>query len=371
MIQRLLVTHLRILLQIELTQLKPCNVFIGNNGSGKTSLLEAIFLLSRGKSFRHHQPKHYICHDKAETTVFASFTDGQSMAVAKTRNGDSKLRLNGSNILTQSELTRQLPVILLDPTQLDVLDHGSNERRSLLDWLVFHNESTFYKTWLSYQRSLKQRNRLLREHSLNAQQQLAPTIAMQLTAWDEQIANLGEQIHAMRCNIVKAWQPIFADVCQQFLPQYEDIQLRYSSGFDATEGLFKVLQARQSKDVDLGYTRVGVHRADMLIFVGKGANKKNAVDVFSRGEKKLLIMALKLSQLALLATSGITAVVLLDDITAELDTKALKRLLTGLHACQSQLFITSLTTHLMPMVQQLWQDYQQFDIKDGQVYHVT
>lgn len=354
MINRLLITNLRVLQQVELSNLSSCNLFIGQNGSGKTSLLESIFLLSRGKSFRHHQPRHYVSHGQENCTVFSGFTSGKTIAVSKAINGDVKLKLNSANVATQSELTRELPVILLDPTQLDLLDHGSGERRSLLDWLVFHIQPAFYKTWLSYQRALKQRNRILREHETFSE--LSDAKKMQLNAWDEQIAVLGEQIHAMRDEIVQQWSEQFKQVCEQFLPQYPDISMRYSAGFDVEQGLLSVLKERQPKDVDLGYTRVGAHRADVMIYTGETGDKKQAADVFSRGEKKLLIMALKLSQLQLLTAFNAQSVVLLDDINAELDDAAITRLLAGLRACESQLFITSLDDEMKDTISSLWND---------------
>jgi len=346
MINRLLITNLRVLEQVELTTMASCNLFVGKNGSGKTSLLEGIFLLSRGKSFRHHQPRHYVRHQQTHCTAFAEFASGITVGVSKATNGEVKLRLNSANIATQSELTRELPVILLDPGQLDVLDHGSSERRALLDWLVFHIQPAFYKTWLGYQRILKQRNRLLREH--------VPTASLEV--WDVQLARFGKQIHTMRDTVMQQWQPIFRAVCAEFLPHYPDITMRYSAGFDKAQGLLSVLQARHTKDSDLGYTRVGVHRADVLVHTDMMGDKKNAADVLSRGEKKLLITALKLSQLQLLSDVSTQAVVLLDDINAELDSTAISRLLAGLQHCGSQLFVTSLDEKMTDTLSSLWKD---------------
>lgn len=354
MIQRLLITNFRILGHVELTDLKTCNLFVGQNGSGKTSLLEALFMLSRGKSFRHHQPRHYIAHGQDTATVFAEFTGSSSMAVAKSLSGESKLKVNSESRATQSELTRLLPVILLDPTQLDVLDHGSVERRGLLDWLVFHTQANFYKTWLGYQRALKQRNRLLK--SYQDMGDISDTVVMQISAFDEQLVHLGEYIHAMRHDIINQWQPIFIEVCAEFLPQYERLSMRYSAGFDTELGLAEVLGARTKKDIELGYTRVGVHRADVMIYTDCDGHKKHAADVLSRGEKKLLIMALKLSQLRLLNAFKSQSVVLLDDIDAELDTAAIDRLLRGLQSCDSQLFITSLDERMTQTISSIWND---------------
>ena len=137
MIERLQVSHLRNLEQVDM-QAAQCNAIIGVNGSGKTSLLESVFLLSRGKSFRHHQPKRYIQHHKQATTVHARLADGSTAAIQKQTDATTILRLNQATVYNQSILTEQLPTLLIDPSSMDMLEQGSASRRQLLDWIVFH-----------------------------------------------------------------------------------------------------------------------------------------------------------------------------------------------------------------------------------------
>lgn len=389
MIERLQATDLRNLSKVRL-QAAACNVIIGQNGSGKTSLLEAIFLLSRGKSFRHSQPKRYIQHHQPSTTVHALLSDGRTLAIQKQIDATTILRLNQTTVYNQSILTEQLPTLLIDPSSMDMLEQGSASRRQLLDWLVFHMKPGFHPQWVAYQRLLKQRNALLKQTNNLTSVQLA-----ELKSWDQGIANNAALIHHYREQVFLAWQPYFEQSMTQLLPAYaEQISLSYNAGYDTTIPLDKQLQERLSQDLQLGYTRIGSHRADIHVhwrseshndddIANKRASlKEQAANVLSRGEKKLLITALRLSQLPLLLNSksteslsehstiaeyNITPVVLLDDITAELDDRAIKILLATLAQLPCQVFMTSLTADVLSIVQKYWSNYNTFHMKQGEI----
>ena len=398
MIERLQISHLRNLTQVNLPSV-ACNVIIGVNGSGKTSLLEAIFLLSRGKSFRHHQPKRYIQHHQNTATVHAKINDGSTLAIQKQADATTILRLNQTTVYNQSILTEQLPTLLIDPSTMDMLEQGSASRRQLLDWLVFHMKQGFHPQWVAYQRLLKQRNSLLKKTRHLTQLQLA-----ELRSWDKGLSNHAALIHHYRERIFEEWQPYFAKSITQLLPSYaEQLSLSYSAGYDTSIALDVQLDERLEQDLQLGYTRIGNHRADIHVhWRSHGSTKLNdalinekidtdvnkalpvlkeqAANVLSRGEKKLLITALRLSQLPLLlnnadsdlstghATSQITPVVLLDDITAELDNRAIHILLSTLSKLPCQVFMTSLTDDIVPLVQSLWSTPNVFHVKQGQVF---
>ena len=379
MIERLHVSQLRNIRQATLSMSK-CNVIIGANGSGKTSLLEAIFLLSRGKSFRHHQPKRYIQHHQPTATVHASLSDGSSLAIQKNTDASTLLRLNHNTVYNQSILTEQLPTLLIDPSSMDMLEQGSASRRQLLDWLAFHMKQAFHPQWVAYQRLLKQRNSVLkRSRSLNANQ------LAELQAWDAGLSNHAALIHHYRQHLFDAWQPYFAEAIDKLLPAYSgQLQLSYQAGFDTSRPLDEQLSERLEQDSQLGYTRIGSHRADIHVHWREGSGalgniKEQAANVLSRGEKKLLITALRLSQLPLLLNHAAhderyantrarpTPVVLLDDVTAELDARAIDILLTTLAELPCQVVLTSLTQEILPQVQCYWQMPTMFHVKQGVV----
>lgn len=355
-----------------------CNIILGNNGSGKTSLLESIYLLSRGKSFRHHQPKNYIRYGYEKTVVFAELNADVShtIAIEKSQNANTQLKYQGQIIQTQSEITKCLPTILFEPNNLNNLENGSQYRREILDWLVFHVEQQFYPQWVMYQRLLRQRNILLKKIN-----HLSYFYQQEIMAWDRQLANSAQVIHSLREKVLCQWQHTFAEQVHIFLPEYADkLRLKYLAGFDIEQDLAKVLYERLSADMEMGYTRVGCHRMDINVMLDleqvdeDGQQFKRslpAVDMLSRGEKKLLMLALRLSQLPLLNAVGKLPLVLLDDITAELDSQALKILLKGLKQFNSQLFITSLTDKILPLVEEIWQnDVKVFHVEQGKVVEI-
>ncbi|GAF51593.1 DNA replication/repair protein RecF [Psychrobacter sp. JCM 18900] len=399
MIERLQISHLRNLSQISLEP-AACNVIIGANGSGKTSLLEAIFLLSRGKSFRHHQPKRYIQHHQNNTTVHARINDSRTLAIQKQADATTILRLNQTTVYNQSILTEQLPTLLIDPSTMDMLEQGSASRRQLLDWLVFHMKQGFHPQWMAYQRLLKQRNSLLKSARHLTQVQLA-----ELKSWDKGLSNHAALIHHYREQVFTEWQPYFAKSIVQLLPSYaEQLSLSYNAGYDTSVALDVQLNERLEQDLQLGYTRIGNHRADIHVYWRSDESvndqttdartaasahsvqtklpilKEQAANVLSRGEKKLLITALRLSQLPLLLndkersdslnddlSSRATPVVLLDDITAELDDRAIEILLSTLAQLPCQVFMTSLTDDILPLVNELWLQPNVFHVKQGKI----
>ena len=246
----------------------------------------------------------------------------------------------------------------------------------MLDWLGFHVEPSFHPNWLSYQRLLKQRNSLLKRNVGNVS--LTSLQQQELSAWDYQLSQHAEKIHQARAHIIEQWQPHFLAQVQKFLPQYaEKLRLRYTPGFDTEAGLAITLANRLASDIELGYTRMGCHRADInvvldLVHTDAAGHKHKqtllATDMLSRGEKKLLVMALRLSQLPLLNQVDKVPLVLVDDITAELDNDALMLLLTGLKQVNSQLFITSLTQDIVENIQKIWHDnIKLFHVEQGSV----
>ena len=357
-ITRLNIQRVRNLEAVALQELQPFNVFYGANGSGKTSVLEAIHLLATGRSFRTHMPKHYIQQHSPDAIVFAQ-SPSDKIGMQKLVSGEQTIKLNGDNIATQGQLARLLPLQLIDPLSTDIIDHGAKPRRQLLDWLMFHVEPDFYQAWQFYSRALKQRNSLLKSQRNLSLQDLEP--------WNQLLAQYGEILHQQRLSIVQQWQQYLAQDLQRLLPDLE-IKLEYQAGFHSEQGLLHDLTQHHQKDLERRYTEYGPHRADLRLKTPLG----DADVVLSRGQKKLLIIALKLSQIAMLHACDKETVVLLDDLTAELDLTAQQRLIGRLSQLGSQVFITTLDhesvqTHL----HDLSISYQLFKVENGQVCLVT
>lgn len=353
-ITRLNIERVRNLKTVALSELQPFNVFYGANGSGKTSILEAIHLLATGRSFRTHIPKHYILHDAQNAVVFAQ-SASEKVGMQKYLSGEQVMKVNGDHIATQGQLAKLLPLQHIDPQSTDIIDHGAKPRRQLLDWLMFHVEPEFYHAWQYYSRALKQRNSLLKSQRSLSLEQLEP--------WNKMLGEYGEILHSQRLAIVEQWNVYFQQDLQQLLPNLS-IELEYVAGFHTEHGLWNDLCSHHQKDVDRRYTEYGPHRADLRLKTPMG----EADIVLSRGQKKLLIMALKLSQIAMLHACNKETVVLLDDLTAELDLAAQQRLIERLSQLGSQVFITTLEHEsVQKHLHDLSISHQLFHVENGRV----
>lgn len=357
-ITRLHIERVRNLKTVALQGLQPFNVFYGQNGSGKTSVLEAIHLLATGRSFRTHIPKNYIQHGTSDAIVFAQ-SETEKVGMQKMASGEQLIKVNGDAIATQGQLAKMLPLQLLDPQSTDIIDHGAKPRRQLLDWLMFHVEPEFYHAWQYYSRALKQRNSLLKSKRFLS--------LSDLEAWNQMLSEYGEILHSQRVGIVEQWKPFFEDDLKHLLPDLE-ISVEYSPGFHSEHGLLNDLTNHHDKDVERCYTEYGPHRADLRLKTPLG----DADVILSRGQKKLLMMALKLSQIAMLHSCNKETVVLLDDVTAELDLTAQQRLIERLSQLGSQVFITTLDHEsVQKHLHDLSISYQLFHVENGTVQVVV
>lgn len=353
-ITRLNIERVRNLKAVALNELQPFNIFYGSNGSGKTSILESIHLLATGRSFRTHIPKHYIQYEADDAIVFAQ-SASERIGMQKLASGEQLIKVNGDTIATQGQLAKLLPLQHIDPQSTDIIDHGAKPRRQLLDWLMFHVEPEFYFAWQYYSRALKQRNSLLKTRRNLSLADLEP--------WNKMLSDYGEILHSQRLGIVEQWNQFFQEDLQQLLPNLQ-IELEYHAGFHTEQGLLQDLLQQHQRDQERRYTEYGPHRADLRLKTPYG----NADDVLSRGQKKLLIMALKLSQIAMLHASNKETVVLLDDLTAELDLAAQQRLIERLSQLGSQVFMTTLDhTSVLKHLHDLSISFQLFHVVQGQV----
>ncbi|TCB40769.1 DNA replication/repair protein RecF [Acinetobacter terrestris] len=357
-ITRLNIERVRNLKAVALQELQPFNVFYGQNGSGKTSILEAIHLLATGRSFRTHIPKNYIQNETGDAIVFAQSAT-EKIGMQKFLSGEQLIKVNGDHIATQGQLAKILPLQHIDPQSTDIIDYGAKPRRQLIDWLMFHVEPDFYHAWQYYSRALKQRNSLLKSKRNLSLNDLEP--------WNKMLAEYGEMLHSQRSGIVEQWKVYFEQDLKQLLPNLE-IQMEYVAGFHSELGLLHDLTVHHQKDLDRRYTEYGPHRADLRLKTTLG----DADVVLSRGQKKLLIVALKLSQIAMLHACNKETVVLLDDVTAELDLTAQRRLIERLSQLGSQVFITTLEHESVKKhLHDLSISYQLFNVENGQVQVVV
>ncbi len=305
------------------------NLIAGENGAGKTSILEAIFLLGRGRSFRTRSNERLIRHQHEKLSVFGRTNDEppRQAGVEVSVESGTRARVNGEPARSLLELSRVLPVQAIDPEIHKLVDQGPERRRRWLDWLVFHVEPSFGLHWARYNRALKQRNAALRAS------------ASGIGAWDAELVRNGIAITEARERALARLKPRL----QAMFVHFGDLNVSVglSTGWLSGIPFEQALRDHIDRDRARGTTTAGPHRADVLL----RRDQRTARETLSRGQQKLTAIAMIVSQLQLLdAEFGTRAVLLLDDPAAELDHKNLHRLFTELAALRCQMIATSLTT---------------------------
>jgi len=306
-----------------------CNVISGENASGKTSLLEAIFVLGRGRSFRTAKAETLI---RMGTEAFQltgrvrGDGSGRPLELRFSKDG-IEARYGGRPVSGLAELATILPAQAIDPEVHRLIEGGPQERRRFVDWGVFHVEPNFVEHWRRYQRTLRQRNAALRSGAA----------AAVVRAWDPELIEAGELVAASRARYLAALRPHVAATAERLLGGALEISLL--QGWAAERSLQESLDASWIRDRARGLTHAGPHRADLGVRFGGSP----ARDRISRGQQKLAASALLLGQLRCDAEQGSSvAALLVDDPAAELDSSNLTKLLGEVISLPAQLFVTAL-----------------------------
>lgn len=310
------------------------NLIWGLNASGKTSLLEAIFLLGRGRSFRTRNSERLIQHGREALVVFGRTADAipRALGVQVSRHGGTVAKLDGAFVQSLAALSQAFAVQVIEPGIHKLVEEGARRRRRWLDWGVFHVEPGFIVAWSDYSRTLKQRNA-----ALKSQPSQAP-------AWDIELSRLGECLAESRRSFIERLQPYWKTLIQRLIGI--EVDLQYVRGWPQGPSLKDALTAARERDIHRGVTHAGPHRADVSIRVSQKAGR----DVLSRGQQKLVGIAMTLAQLYLIRDVGGTSpTLLLDDPAAELDHARLTGFIEQVTDLRCQLIVTALSPELDPL----------------------
>jgi DNA replication and repair protein RecF len=322
------IDNFRCIERAELRLPRGLTLIYGGNGSGKTSLLEAMFVLGRGRSFRTRNSERLIRRGQAHMRVIGQAERSAGAPVRLgfevSRNGSSA-RIAGRPAETLAELSQTFSVQVIEPGIHRLVEEGGYRRRRWLDWAVFHVEPQFVDLWVRYTRVLKQRNAALK------------TQASTVSIWDSDLARLGAAITEARQRLMERLQPYWqaAVIALSGL----EVELHYLRGWSQEHTLAEALNASRSGDEIRRQTHAGPHRADVAVrLYGRAAR-----DVLSRGQQKLVAVAMTVAQLHLLQeTTHMTPTLLLDDPAAELDGERLQRFIDEVASLRCQLVVTSL-----------------------------
>ena len=340
-LQEIFCKNLRNLVEQKVVLNAGINIFHGVNGSGKTSFLEGIHLLTTGKSFRNHLTSQIVTHDADELCINGLLVDKDqdsytSLTIIKGRK-TNQLKINQKKETKLSTLARIAPMLVITQESQKLLQDGPQWRRRFIDWGLFHVEQQFSNTWLDFNKALKQRNRLLQNGSSREDKHFM--------LWTENIANLGNQLTEFRQHYLIELAEFIQHISAELLHNVK-IEIIFKKGWKKGSDLKTALIESYSKDLFAKTTHVGPQRAD---FICKFQSRK-ANGYVSRGQQKLIIYVLILAQVCHLKQKIDKDVILLiDELGAELDESNLKQLLVILEKYLSQTFITTANAKLIPI----------------------
>ncbi|VAW69016.1 DNA recombination and repair protein RecF [hydrothermal vent metagenome] len=327
------------------------NLITGENAAGKTSLLESIFYISYGRSFRSSQAKHLISHDTDYFRVLCRLDDETTQIGLERNVSTQTIRVNHSSISRISELSTLLPVLALHPDSHQLISAGPEHRRQFLDWGVFHVEHHFLTSWQKYRKALSQRNAALK-------QRLSDELC---SLWDKELVEHALMIESLRFQYLQQIIEITSELAASLFPLHE-IELGFKRGWSADIDFASYLKQSLQRDKDKGYTQAGPHRADIKITV----NGQSAQTSISRGQQKKLVCLLKIAQLSIFSDSSKRRCILLfDDLPAELDDDNQDKIMSILSGLNIQLFITAIQAEQINC--QYWDNYKVFHVEHGKV----
>lgn len=270
-----------------------------------------------------------IQHGEKEFTLFGRMGD-LSVGIMRARNGKSRIRIADKDVQSIAELAEQFPLQVINPDTYQLITAGSKMRRKFVDWGVFHVEHEFITLWKQLYRVLRHRNAVLKE-KVNFD-----SIKQRVEPWDTDFIGLSEQITRFRQMYVDELRPIFMELMQRLL-NIARVRIEFRSGWSEERSLESLLTSSLQRDIMLGHTQFGPHRADLLLYVGEHL----AQDVLSRGQLKLLVCAMQLAQALLLEKkTNKKCVFLVDDLPSELDTEHRRALCGVLTELETQIFMT-------------------------------
>jgi len=361
-VTRLDVRGLRRFEAASLTPGPGLNLITGDNGAGKTSLLEALHLMAYGRSFRGRVRDGLVRTGSSAVEVFVEWQEGDDSRLRKAglrhSGQDWEGRLDGESVAQLGELCAALAVVSFEPGSHALVSGSGDPRRRFVDWGLFHVERDqaggFLTIWRRYARALKQRNALLKQGA-------APT---QLDAWDHELAETGEQLTLHRQAYLERLRDRLVEIASELVPALGKAELEFLPGWRRHElSLADALLLARDRDRMSGFTSVGPHRADWRV----GYAARPQAEPLSRGQAKLTALACLLAQAEdFAAQRGEWPVMALDDLASELDRRHQARVLDRLRASGAQVFITG--TEVPAVMEEGMESASRFHVEQDRVF---
>lgn len=347
--------------QADLSFSPKINCFVGQNGVGKTNLLDAIYYLSFCKSAFNPIDSQNIYHSAEFLMLQGRYKcdEGQieNIYCGLKRHRKKIFKRNDKEYSKLSEHIGRIPLVLISPSDIEMILGGSEERRRFLDMVIVQYSSNYLFEEIRYRKALQQRNTLLKEDS--------PVDIDYISIYEDVMADAGEKIYALRKSFIKEFSPIFQNIYHELSEDSEDVGLKYISNCEGGD-LRELITKSRSKDMILGFSLCGIHRDDLDMTLGGYAIKREG----SQGQNKSFLVALKLAQFEFLKKkSKKTPILLLDDIFDKLDTSRVEKILNLVSSDTfGQIFITDTDRNfLSKIIEQTGKVHCIFEVKGGKI----
>lgn len=358
-LKKLSILNYKNILQGEVVFSPKMNCFFGNNGMGKTNLLDAIHYLSFCKSHVNTPDSQIINNEQELCVVQGDYEyEGRTEEIfcAMRRRQRKQFKRNKKEYDKLSEHIGLLPLVMVSPADSELIQGGSEERRRFLDLIISQQDKPYLHALIQYNKALMQRNSLLKDQSMDAA--LYEVLEMQLSMY-------GQLVYEKRLKLVEDFTPIFNEYYQTICGSREGVGLRYVSQLEGID-LAGKLGANRERDRILGYTSSGIHKDELEMTLGDYLIRR----VGSQGQNKTYLIALKLAQFAFLNKRGqTTPILLLDDIFDKLDADRVEQIIKLVSEDGfGQIFITDTNRKYLDEILVATNDeYALFKVEQGEV----
>ena len=338
------------------------NCFIGQNGAGKTNVLDAIYYLSFCHSAHNPVDSQVILHGEDFFVIEGTYRDrdGHEEAIycGMKRGTKKHFKRNKKEYKRLSEHIGLIPIVTVSPSDTLLIEGGSEERRRLMDMVISQYDNSYLEALNRYNKALQQRNTMLKADE-------EPDMDV-ISIWEEQMAAAGELIYQKRETFIREMVPVFQQFYETISGHKEKVALNYISHCQRGP-LLEIIQRDRFKDRAVGSSLHGIHRDDLEFMLGDHLMKREG----SQGQNKTFVISLKLAQFDFLkrTNSKTTPLLLLDDIFDKLDAKRVEQIVCLVAGDGfGQIFITDTNRdHLDQILSASSHDYKIFYVEDGNV----
>ena len=362
-LKRISILNYKNLEQVELDFSSKMNCFIGQNGMGKTNLLDAVYYLSFCKSATNPIDSQNMMHHRDFFVIQGFYEteagDTEEIYCGMKRRQKKQFKRNKKEYTRLSDHIGFIPLVMVSPSDAELISGGSEERRRFMDVVISQYDKEYLEALIRYNKALQQRNTLLKNDEAFDDELL--------DVWEEMMAASGEVVYRKRCAFIEEFIPIFQAFYSQISQNKEEVGLVYES--HAQQGnLVQLLKESRPRDQIMGYSLKGIHKDDLLMQLGDYPIKKEG----SQGQNKTYLIALKLAQFDFLRRTGsrTTPLLLLDDIFDKLDASRVEQIVKLVSGDKfGQIFITDTNRdHLDKIMQKIEGEYKVFSVEDGAIH---